>query len=184
MFTIRIINSNVLNLNLSIHRRLCNISTHIIDNMSYRRNDSSYFKLKNYLSLCINNRISAMTKNKIDYILCCYGIDNAISNYNKNYKIINSNITAKMLIINLLYNNYFEIVDLNVKKAVDVLSNFILRNKFRTIYRKKINIINEGNYLIQKINNEISCDTVKHILNKIVEKFISKTMKVINKQGI
>ena len=65
-----------------------------------------------------NQGIIITTTNKllseINYILYDCGFDNAIINYKKNYKIIN-NLNSYMLIYNLLYNNYFEIIDLKMQ---------------------------------------------------------------------
>jgi hypothetical protein len=86
-----------------------------------------------------------------------------------------------MLIYNLIYNNYFEIIDFNKKNSVDIIISYIKASKDRQTYNKKINIKRESKFLIEKINNEIKGDDAKHILNTIVEKFINRTMKHIHK---
>jgi hypothetical protein len=148
--------------------------------MKDKSSNFDQFKLKNILSIYVNDRISAMTSSEINYIIYDYGFDNTITNYKKNYKIIDM-INTKMLIYNLIYNNYFEIIDLKKKKAIDTISNYIKASKDRQIYNKNINIKRESKYLIEKINNEINGDDAKLILNTIVEKFINRKIKHINK---
>lgn len=182
MFTIKTISSNVLNINIGNHKRLCNIVDNIIKHMKEKNTNNDCYKLKNILSIYVNDRISAMTVSEINYIIYDYGYDNAITNYKKNYRIID-NINSKMLIYNLIYNNYFEIIDLTQKKAIDTISKYITANKERQLYNKKINIKRESKYLIDKINSEINGDDAKLILNTIVEKFVNRTIKSINKQS-
>jgi len=148
--------------------------------MKDKSSNFDQFKLKNILSIYVNDRISAMTSSEINYIIYDYGFDNTITNYKKNYKIIDM-INTKMLLYNLIYNNYFEIIDLKKKKAIDTISNYIKASKDRQIYNKNINIKRESKYLIEKINNEINGDDAKLILNTIVEKFINRKIKHINK---
>ena len=179
MFYVKNITNNVLNINNSNHRRLCNITENIVKQMKDKSSNFDQFKLKNILSIYVNDRISAMTSSEINYIIYDYGFDNTITNYKKNYKIIDI-INTKMLIYNLIYNNYFEIIDLK-KKAIDTISNYIKASKDRQIYNKNINIKRESKYLIEKINNEINGDDAKLILNTIVEKFINRKIKHINK---
>lgn len=180
MFSIKTISSNVLNINSGNHRRLCNITENIIKHMKDKSINSDYYKLKNTLSIYVNDRINAMTTSEINYVLYDYGYDNAVVNYKKNYKIID-NINTKMLIYNLIYNNYFEIIDLTQKNAISIISNYIKANKYRQLFNKKINIVREAEYLTNKINNEIVGDDAKLILNTIVKKFINKTIKNISK---
>jgi hypothetical protein len=180
MFYVKNITNNVLNINNSNHRRLCNITENIVKQMKDKSSNFDQFKLKNILSIYVNDRISAMTSSEINYIIYDYGFDNTITNYKKNYKIIDM-INTKMLIYNLIYNNYFEIIDLKKKKAIDTISNYIKASKDRQIYNKNINIKRESKYLIEKINNEINGDDAKLILNTIVEKFINRKIKHINK---
>ena len=180
MFYVKNITNNVLNINNSNHRRLCNITENIVKQMKDKSSNFDQFKLKNILSIYVNDRISAMTSSEINYIIYDYGFDNSITNYKKNYKIIDM-INTKMLIYNLIYNNYFEIIDLKKKKAIDTISNYIKASKDRQIYNKNINIKRESKYLIEKINNEINGDDAKLILNTIVEKFINRKIKHINK---
>jgi hypothetical protein len=180
MFYVKNITNNVLNINYSNHRRLCNITENIVKQMKDKSSNFDQFKLKNILSIYVNERINAMTSTEINYIISDYGFDNSITNYKKNYKIIDI-INTKMLIYNLIYNNYFEIIDFRKKEAIDTISNYIKASKDRQIYNKKINIKRESKYLIEKINNEIKGDDAKLILNTIVEKFINRTIKHINK---
>jgi hypothetical protein len=172
MFYVKNITNNVLNINYSNHRRLCNITENIVKQMKDKSSNFDQFKLKNILSIYVNERINAMTSTEINYIISDYGFDN--------YKIIDI-INTKMLIYNLIYNNYFEIIDFRKKEAIDTISNYIKASKDRQIYNKKINIKRESKYLIEKINNEIKGDDAKLILNTIVEKFINRTIKHINK---
>ncbi len=116
MFYVKNITNNVLNINNSNHRRLCNITENIVKQMKDKSSNFDQFKLKNILSIYVNDRISAMTSSEINYIIYDYGFDNTITNYKKNYKIIDM-INTKMLIYNLIYNNYFEIIDLKKKKS-------------------------------------------------------------------
>lgn len=181
MFSIKTITTNVLNINSGNHRRLCNIADNIIKHMKEKSTNSDYYKLKNILSVYVNDRIIAMTTTEINYVLYDYGYDNAVINYKKNYKIM-GNINTIMLIYNLIHNNYFEIIDLTKKHAIATLSNYIKANKDRQIFNKKINIIRESKYLTDKINREIVGDDAKLILSTIVEKFINKTIKNISKK--
>jgi len=180
MFYIKSVKDNILNINITNHIRLCNISENIIKHMKDKSSNSDLYKLKNILSIYVNNRIIAMTASEINYIIFDYGFDNSITNYKKNYKIIDI-INTRMLIYNLFYNNYFEIIDFNKKKAIDTISNYIKASKDRQTYNKIINIKRESKFLIEKINNEIKGDYAKHILYTIVEKFINRTIKHMHK---
>jgi hypothetical protein len=53
--------------------------------------------------------------------------------------------------------------------------------KKRNKYIKKLNVKRESEYLIDKINKEIKCDDAKIILKTIIDKFINRTMKTIDK---
>lgn len=180
MFYIKNITDNILNINYNNHRRLCYITENIVKHMKDKSSNFDQFKLKDILSIYVNDRISAMSSSEINYIISDYGYDNSITNYKKNYKIIDI-INTKMLIYNLIYNNYFEIIDFRKKEAIDTISNYIKASKDRQKYNKNINIKRESKYLIEKINNEIKGDDAKHILITIVEKFINKKIKHINK---
>lgn len=180
MFYIKSVKDNILNINITNHRRLCNISENIIKHMKDKISNSDLYKLKNILSIYVNDRIIAMTASEINYIIFDYGFDNSITNYKKNYKIIDI-INTRMLIYNLIYNNYFEIIDFNKKNSVDIIISYIKASKDRQTYNKKINIKRESKFLIEKINNEIKGDDAKHILNTIVEKFINRTIKHMHK---
>jgi hypothetical protein len=146
--------------------------------MKHDSSDNDYYKLKNKLSIYVNKRLESFNKSEINYILYDYGFDNAITNYKKNYKIIN-NINSIMLVYNLIYNNYFEIIDKNNTEAVNTIKSYIIAKKNRNAYIKKLNIKRESVYLLEKINKEIEDDNAKLILNKIVEKFINRSLKNI-----
>ena len=172
-YCIRICEKNILNISISIHRRLCYISKSIIEDMKHDSYNYNYNELKNKLSIYVNKRLGTFNKSEINYILYDYGFDNAIINYKKNYKIIN-NLNSYMLIYNLIYNNYFEIIDLNKSKAENIIKAYIIASKNRKTYIKKINIVREKTYLIKKINKEIEGDDAKIVLNNILEKFINR----------
>jgi hypothetical protein len=146
--------------------------------MKHYSSDNDYYKLKNKLSIYVNKRLESFNKSEIEYILYDYGFDNAIANYKTKYRIIN-NINSLMLVYNLIYNNYFEIIDNNNTEAVNTIKSYIIANKNRNAYIKKLNIKRESLYLLEKINKEIEDDNAKLILNKIVEKFINKSLKSI-----
>ena len=107
-YYIRVCEKNTLNINISNHKRLCYISKNIIDEMKHDNSDNDYYKLKNKLSIYVNKRLESFNKSEINYILYDYGFDNAITNYKKNYKIIN-NINTHMLVYNLIYCIYIYI---------------------------------------------------------------------------
>jgi hypothetical protein len=177
-YSIGVCENNILNFNISNHKRLCFISKSIIDEMKYNSSDNDYYILKNKLSICVNKRLESFNKSEINYILYDYGFDNAIANYKKNYKIIN-NINSHMLVYNLIYNNYFEIIDKNDKDAVNTIKSYIIAKKNRNTYIKKLNIKRETAYLLEKINKEIEDDNAKLILYTIVERFINRSLKSI-----
>lgn len=177
-YSIGVCKNNILNINIFNHKRLCFISKSIIDEMNHYSSDNDYYKLKNILSIYVNKRLESFNKSEINYILYDYGFDNAITNYKKNYKIIN-NINSHMLVYNLLYNNYFVIIDKNNTEAVNTIKSYIIAKKNRNTYIKKLNIKRESVYLLEKINKEIEDDDAKLILNKIVEKFINRSLKNI-----
>jgi len=176
MFYIKNITDNVLNLKYINHYRLCYIAENIINNMKYKTSNFDPLKLKDILSIYVNDRIKSMASTEINYIIFDYGFDNSITNYKKNYRILDT-INTKMLLYNLIYNNYFEIIDLKKQEAIHTISNYIKANKDRKIYNKKIIIKRESTYLIEKINNEINDDDAKLILNTIIEKFIKNKLK-------
>lgn len=179
MFYVRYINLNILNINNNNHNRLCSLCDNVLKNMNKNKYNDDYYKLKNLLSIYLLERINySLTNSEMEYLIFDYGFDNAIINYKKHYKIID-NINTKMLIYNLIYNNYFEIIDLNKKLSIDILSKYIKASNDRKLYKKKINIKRESIYLMNKINNEIKDDNAKLILNTIVTKFIDKTIKNI-----
>ena len=113
-------------------------------------------------------------------IISEYGFDNSISNYKKHYKILD-NINLIMLTYNIINNNYIIIVNVDKKEAISLLQNYIIMKKKRNKYIKKLNVKREIEYLIDKINKEIKCDDAKLILKTIINKFINRTMKTIDK---
>jgi hypothetical protein len=146
--------------------------------MKHYSSDNDYYKLKNKLSIYVNKRLESFNKSEIEYILYDYGFDNAIANYKTKYRIIN-NINSLMLVYNLIYNNYFEIIDNNNTEAVNTIKSYIIANKNRNAYIKKLNIKRESLYLLEKINKEIEDDNAKLILSTIVERFIKRSLKNI-----
>ena len=76
MFYIKYVKDNTLNINITNHRRLCNISENIIKHMKDKSSNSDQYKLKNILSIYVNDRINAMTASEINYIIFDYGFDN------------------------------------------------------------------------------------------------------------
>jgi hypothetical protein len=154
------------------------IAKSIINEMKHKGFDNDYFKLTNKLSIFLNKRIHSLNKSEINYILYEYGFDNAITNYKKKYKIIDI-INTHMLLYNLIYNNYFVIINLDKFEAAKTINSYIIANRDRHLYIKKLNIKKEEKYLIEKINKEIVGDDAKYILNNIVEKFINKSINSI-----
>jgi hypothetical protein len=73
------------------------------------------------------------------------------------------------------------IIDTVKKDAVTKILSYIIAEKNRKKYMKKVNIKRESDYLIDKVNNEIKCDDAKLILNMIINKFIHRTMKALDK---
>jgi hypothetical protein len=86
-----------------------------------------------------------------------------------------------MLTYNIINNNYIIIVNVDKKEAISLLQNYIIMKKKRNKYIKKLNVKRESEYLIDKINKEIKCDDAKIILKTIIDKFINRTMKTIDK---
>jgi hypothetical protein len=73
------------------------------------------------------------------------------------------------------------IIDTVKKDAVTKILSYIIAEKNRKKYIKKVNIKRESDYLIDKVNNDIKCDDAKLILNTIINKFIHRTMKALDK---
>jgi hypothetical protein len=73
------------------------------------------------------------------------------------------------------------IIDKERKDAVGKIQSYIVAEKIRKKYNKKVNIKRESDYLIDKVNNEIKCDDAKLILNTIINKFVVRTIKAIDK---
>ena len=173
---------NILKLNIANHKKLNNITKVIITKM--KLNDESsheyYFKLKNIVAIYVNEEIKTMHVRDINDIICDYGFDNAVYCYKKYYRILD-NITVKMLIYNIICNTYILTVDTEKKEAVRKIQSYIVAEKIRKKYIKKVNIKRESDYLIDKVNNEIKCDDAKLILNTIINKFINRTMKALDK---
>ena len=116
----------------------------------------------------------------INDIISDYGFDNAVYCYKKNYRILD-NITVRMLVYNIICNTYILTVDTEKKEAVRKIQSYIVAEKNRKKYIKKVNIKRESDYLIDKVNNEIKCDDAKLILNTIINKFVHRTMKALDK---
>jgi len=177
-YYIRINKKNVLNINNYSHEKLCKISKCIMDKIDKYSYDIDYHKIKNNLSIYINIVLDTIDNSEINCIIYDYGIDNSINSYKKNYKIIN-NINIRMLLYNLIYNNYFQIINQNDKNAFDIINSYIIAKKNRNNYIKKLIIKREGEHLVEIINNEINDDNAKLVLNKIVEKYINRLLKKI-----
>lgn len=168
---------NILKLNIANHKKLNNITKIIIAKM--KLNDESshedYFKLKNIIAIYVNEEIKTMHTRDINEIIGDYGFDNK-----KNYRILD-NITVRMLVYNIICNIYILTVDTEKKDAVRKIQSYIVAEKNRKKYIKKVNIKRESDYLIDKVNNEIKCDDAKLILNTIINKFVHRTMKALDK---
>jgi len=169
-------------LNIANHKRLNNITKTIIAKMKLNGYSSCevYFKLKNIAAIYVNEEIKTMSNRDINDIINDYGFDNAIYCYKKNYRILD-NITTRMLIYNIIFNTYLMIIDMAKKDAVSKILSYIIADKNRKKYIKKVNIKRESDYLIDKVNNEIKCDDAKLILKTIINKFIHRTMKALDK---
>lgn len=182
MFYVSVISENILKLNILNHKKLNNISKIIIAKM--KLNDESsyndYFKLKNMVSIYVKEEIKTMLNYDINDIINDYGFDNAVHQYKKNYRILD-NITAQMLVYNIICNTYIIIIDTKKKEAVNKIMSYIIAEKNRKKYIKKVNIKRESDYLIDKVNNEIKGDDAKLIINTIINKFINRTMKSLDK---
>ena len=115
MYSIEANAENVLNISIANHKRLFNITKNIIAKMSLNSelNNLDYFKLKNITAIYVNEEIKKMNNNDMNCIIGDYGFDNAINNYKKNYKILD-NINLRMLVYNIICNNY--IVTVNIEK--------------------------------------------------------------------
>lgn len=182
MFYVSVISENILKLNILNHKKLNNISKIIIAKM--KLNDESsyndYFKLKNMVSIYVKEEIKTMLNYDINDIINDYGFDNAVHQYKKNYRILD-NITVQMLVYNIICNTYIIIIDMEKREAVNKIMSYIIAEKNRKKYIKKVNIKRESDYLIDKVNNEIKGDDAKLIINTIINKFINKTMKSLDK---
>jgi hypothetical protein len=141
---------------------------------------NDYFKLKNMVSIYVKEEIKTMLNYDINDIINDYGFDNAVHQYKKNYRILD-NITAQMLVYNIICNTYIIIIDTKKKEAVNKIMSYIIAEKNRKKYIKKVNIKRESDYLIDKVNNEIKGDDAKLIINTIINKFINRTMKSLDK---
>lgn len=182
MFYVSVISENILKLNILNHKKLNNISKIIIAKMK-QNNESSYndyFKLKNMVSIYVKEEVKTMLNYDISDIINDYGFDNAVHQYKKNYRILD-NITVQMLVYNIICNTYIIIIDMEKREAVNKIMSYIIAEKNRKKYIKKVNIKRESDYLIDKVNNEIKGDDAKLIINTIINKFINKTMKSLDK---
>jgi hypothetical protein len=173
---------NILKLNITNHKKLNNITKVIIAKMKVIGESSheDYFKLKNIIAIYVNEEIKTMNTRDINDIIGDYGFDNAVYCYKKNYRILD-NITVRMLVYNIICNTYIMIIDMEKKEAVCKIHSYIVAEKNRKKYMKKVNIRRESDYLIDKVNNEIKCHDAKLILNTIINKFVHRTMKSIDK---
>jgi len=173
---------NILKLNIANHKMLNNITKIIIAKMNLNGDSSceDYFKLKNIAAVYVNEEIKTMSNRDINDIIGDYGFDNAVYCYKKNYRILD-NITTRMLVYNIICNTYIMIIDTVKKDAVTKILSYIIAEKNRKKYIKKVNIKRESDYLIDKVNNDIKCDDAKLILNTIINKFIHRTMKALDK---
>jgi hypothetical protein len=173
---------NILKLNIANHKKLNNITKVIIAKMKVIGESSheDYFKLKNIVAIYVNEEIKTMHTRDINDIIGDYGFDNAVYCYKKNYRILD-NITVRMLIYNIICNTYIMIIDMEKKEAICKIQSYIVAKKNRKQYMKKVNIRRESDYLIDKVNNEIKCDDAKLILKTIINKFINRTMKALDK---
>ena len=182
MFYVSVISENILKLNILNHKKLNNISKIIIAKM--KLNDESsyndYFKLKNMVSIYVKEEVKTMLNYDISDIINDYGFDNAVHQYKKNYRILD-NITVQMLVYNIICNTYIIIIDMEKREAVNKIMSYIIAEKNRKKYIKKVNIKRESDYLIDKVNNEIKGDDAKLIINTIINKFINRTMKSLDK---
>jgi hypothetical protein len=173
---------NILKLNIANHKKLNNITKVIITKMKVIGESSheDYFKLKNIVAIYVNEEIKTMHTRDINDIIGDYGFDDAVYCYKKNYRILD-NITVRMLVYNIICNTYIMIIDMEKKEAVRKIQSYIVAEKNRKKYMKKVNIKRESDYLIDKVNTEIKCDDAKLILNTIINKFIHRTMKALDK---
>jgi hypothetical protein len=88
MYSIEANTENILKVSLSNHKRLYNTTMNVIAKMTLN-NDSTnvdYFKLKNIISIYVNQEIKLMNVSDMNSIIIDYGFDNAINNYKKHYK--------------------------------------------------------------------------------------------------
>jgi hypothetical protein len=182
MFYVSVISENILKLNILNHKKLNNISKIIIAKMKLNNESSynDYFKLKNMVSIYVKEEVKTMLNYDISDIINDYGFDNAVHQYKKNYRILD-NITVQMLVYNIICNTYIIIIDMEKREAVNKIMSYIIAEKNRKKYIKKVNIKRESDYLIDKVNNEIKGDDAKLIINTIINKFINKTMKSLDK---
>jgi hypothetical protein len=173
---------NILKLNIVNHKKLNNITKVIIAKMKVIGESSheDYFKLKNIVAIYVNEEIKTMHTRDINDIIGDYGFDNAVYCYKQHYRILD-NITVRMLVYNIICNTYIRTIDMEKKEAICKIQSYIVAEKNRKEYMKKVNIRRESDYLIDKVNNEIKCDDAKLILNTIINKFINRTMKALDK---
>jgi hypothetical protein len=182
MFYVDANTENILKLNIVNHKKLNNITKVIIAKMKVIGESSheDYFKLKNIAAIYVNEEIKTMHTRDINDIIGDYGFDNAVYCYKKNYRILD-NITVQMLVYNIICNTYILTIDMEKKEAVCKIQSYIVAEKNRRKYIKKVNIKRESDYLIDKVNNDIKCDDAKLILNTIINKFVHRTMKALDK---
>ena len=147
MFYVDAIPENILKLNIANHKKLNNIAKVIIAKMklNYESSHEDYFKLKNIVAIYVNEEIKTMHMRDINEIISDYGFDNAVHCYKKNYRILD-NITVRMLVYNIICNIYILTVDMEKKEAVLKIQSYIVAEKNRKKYMKKVNIKRESDY--------------------------------------
>ena len=129
MYSIEANTENILKVSLSNHKRLYNTTMNVIAKMTLN-NDSTnvdYFKLKNIISIYVNQEIKLMNASDMNSIIIDYGFDNAINNYKKHYKILDS-INVSMLVYNILCNNYVITIKFGSSCALNFKFFKILKN--------------------------------------------------------
>jgi len=182
MFYVEVNPENITKLKFANHKKLNSITKVIVAKMILNEESShkDYFKLKDIISIYVNNEIKTINTRDINDIIGDYGFDNAINYYKKNYHILD-NITARNLLYNIICNTYIMIFDEEKQDSIKKLQSYIIARKNRKLYIKKVNIQRETDYLIDKINNEMKCDIAKKVLTTIINKFINKTMKTLDR---
>jgi hypothetical protein len=145
------------------------------------RHCGDYKRLNIALENHIMHHINNIQTHKIDLYIYNYGIDNAIvllNNYNNNTKKY-INTTAKSMLFAIYYSMFVIVyVTDTSSNTIDYASTsiVIIQRFWRTIlsYRKKLKtetIHKDFDFLIDKINKEITGEPAKRVLNYLVNKF-------------